>query len=205
MVGDGTYTAGLASTSRIGAGDLYITGNPTTPANVYIDIASGSVFSFSGHPAGSNIYLDGFKLDTASGAADIYSDRGSVVWLSNIVYAGNPTYHVYIQQGGAIVILGDYEIISGAAAHWHVDITSFLYAELPVTGTLTGTPNFTGAFAQSSLGGIITTNTSHSFSGLATGSRYSATVNGIINTFGAGATFLPGDAGGSTATGGQYI
>ena len=34
---------------------------------------------------------------------------------------------------------------------------------------------------------------------------YDADTNGVINTFGGGANFFPGDTPGSTATGGQYV
>jgi hypothetical protein len=42
------------------------------------------------------------------------------------------------------------------------------------------------------------------FSGAATGARYFANMNSIIQTNGGGANFFPGDSAGSTATGGQY-
>jgi hypothetical protein len=37
-----------------------------------------------------------------------------------------------------------------------------------------------------------------------TGTRYDATLNAVINTFGGGANYFPGDSAGTTATGGQY-
>ena len=45
----------------------------------------------------------------------------------------------------------------------------------------------------------------NTFSGSATGKRFEATVNGVIYSSGAGASYLPGNAAGTTATGGQYI
>jgi hypothetical protein len=42
------------------------------------------------------------------------------------------------------------------------------------------------------------------FSGAATGPRYSANTNGVVNSFGGGATYFPGNAVGVLATGGQY-
>lgn len=44
------------------------------------------------------------------------------------------------------------------------------------------------------------------FSGTgATGTRYVAGANAVIYTAGGGASYLPGNAGGSVETGGQYI
>jgi hypothetical protein len=40
--------------------------------------------------------------------------------------------------------------------------------------------------------------------GTVAGKRYSATLNGTINTQGGGANFFPGDVAGTMATGGQY-
>jgi HK97 family phage major capsid protein len=45
----------------------------------------------------------------------------------------------------------------------------------------------------------------HTFSGSATGTRYLANGNAVVFTNGGGASYLPGNAAGSTATGGQYL
>ena len=45
---------------------------------------------------------------------------------------------------------------------------------------------------------------SMTFSGSATGSRYTVNLNGAVYTAGAGANYFPGNAAGSAATGGQY-
>jgi hypothetical protein len=42
------------------------------------------------------------------------------------------------------------------------------------------------------------------YSGAATGSRYGAALNGVIQTNGGGATYFPGNSAGSTSVGGQY-
>ena len=69
--------------------------------------------------------------------------------------------------------------------------------------TVQGTPNFTNACALASQSGTIAIS-GGSFTGAATGLRYSAVLNGTINTSGAGASFFPGNSAGTTATGGQY-
>jgi hypothetical protein len=43
------------------------------------------------------------------------------------------------------------------------------------------------------------------FAGSATGPRYVVSLNGVINTFGGGASVFPGNSAGSIATGGQYV
>ena len=73
------------------------------------------------------------------------------------------------------------------------------------TITTTGTVAFSGAFVTSSfLGGVFID--SNNFAGAsATGSRYSITANGVVYTAGAATTYLPGNAAGTTGSGGQYI
>jgi len=68
---------------------------------------------------------------------------------------------------------------------------------------VTGTPNFVGSFANASRNGTLQA-IGVTYSGSATGARYVASGNGVIYT-GGGASYFPGNAAGSTSTGGQYI
>jgi len=64
---------------------------------------------------------------------------------------------------------------------------------------------FSDAFVHALFGYY--SNVSTVFSG-STGSgskRYTAEMNGVINSNGGGASFFPGDTAGTTATGGQYV
>lgn len=88
----------------------------------------------------------------------------------------------------------------------YVDVSSGAAISLQVqnlTITITGTPAFS-AYAGAYFGGILLAN-GCTFSGSATGSRYSVSSNAVIFTNGAGANYFPGDSAGSVATGGQYI
>ncbi len=71
--------------------------------------------------------------------------------------------------------------------------------------TLSGTPSWAGAFAAASYCGLIYFYPSVvTLTGAATGPRYSASYNSIIQTQGSGASYLPGNAAGGTSTGGLY-
>lgn len=73
-----------------------------------------------------------------------------------------------------------------------------------VTVTMTGTPNYSGAYVSVSVGGIIfIPSTLVSFSGSATGTRYSVN-DGSVFTAGGGANFLPGSIAGTTTSNGVY-
>ena len=97
-----------------------------------------------------------------------------------------------------------YNISAGAVTHIFCSSSGSLAIE-GCTITTTGTIAFSGAFVTSSFVGVVFID-GNNFSGAsATGSRYSITANGIVYTAGAAATYLPGNAAGSTGSGGQYV
>jgi hypothetical protein len=96
-----------------------------------------------------------------------------------------------------------YAIVGSAPTHLEITLGGTVYS-LGATITLTGTPNFSNAFAQATDCGVIRLGPT-TFVGGATGKRYNATTNGVINTNGAGATYLPGNAVGTATTGGLYV
>lgn len=77
---------------------------------------------------------------------------------------------------------------------------------MPYTITVQGTLNITVfAKAENSGGRILCPGAGgYTVTGSVTGTRYSANINGTINTFGGGANYFPGTIAGSTATGAQY-
>jgi hypothetical protein len=97
--------------------------------------------------------------------------------------------------------ISNYSITGNAPLHWycanngHIAVATF-------TITLTGTPAFSTAFAFCFNQGSIQCN-AMTFSGSATGKRYDISMNSTVYA-GAATTYLPGNAAGSTATGGQY-
>lgn len=54
-------------------------------------------------------------------------------------------------------------------------------------------------------GNIVFSGTGNTFSGIVSGKRYHACHNGVINSSGKGANFIPGTTAGTTATGGLYV
>src|SRR5206468_12237321 len=95
-------------------------------------------------------------------------------------------------DGGRLFAAGNYTIDGGSGNHWSAVGNGIIRVE-GKTITLTGTPAFSLAFANSDQSSSVLVSGS-TFSGAATGSRYSATNNGTISSGGAGATYLPGNA-----------
>ena len=109
--------------------------------------------------------------------------------------------HADAELNAHIIFDSNYAISGAAAVHWNA-VTNGIIQVIGHTITLSGTPAFSAAFAWVS-GGFVYAPI-NTFSGSATGSRYSVQLNGIISTAGGGANYLPGNSAGSTATGGQY-
>jgi hypothetical protein len=186
-----------------GGGILHFLGDTTTPSNVVIDAgANDACFFFQGN-FGSTVYIGGFK--TGASGSGIYNDGiGLVKITGKMIFdtcAGNNL--ICDTTGAFIFVDSDYEISGNFGNHYNVSGNGLIYDQA-VTVSLTGTPAIAGLFAIAFDGGVIQPFVT-TFSGSATGKRYDAYQNGVINTGGSGATFLPGDVAGTTATGGQYV
>ncbi|MDC9825684.1 hypothetical protein PRN20_18270 [Devosia sp. ZB163] len=198
QLANGTYNAANALKSYVGAGPITIQGNTTTPANVVVNVTGGICFAA---PAALGRYnITGLKM---TGAYGILADSGSYVAFGNVDFGACTEVHAYTQSLGNLYAYQNYTISGGAKRHWYIGALSngTLRGR---TITLTGTPAFSVAFCQAINGGYASVY-SNTFVGSATGVRYSATQNGVIDTNGGGASYLPGSSAGAIATGGQYI
>lgn len=202
QVGDGTYTGDVTLKNVSGyatVGNLVIQGNVSTPSNVVISTTSATCFTATSL---SSIWIiQNMKLQTATSGFCILSNSGSTIYIANIVFGTCAYYHILVQNRSMVIVSGNYTISGNAIYHWASLYNSLVYVS-GSTITITGTPAFTNfAFAKAS----IINCPSITFVGGATGSRYSASGNAVIDTGGGSSTYLPGNAGGTTATGGQYI
>lgn len=201
QVGAGTYT-GAASISGpgVGSGSVSLVGDTTTPSNVVISTTSANAISISN---GAIISVGGFKIQTTTSGTGIFVLNGASVTISGgMDYGACAQAHITLNGGRFFNAAKNYTISGGAPSHINLD--GYSYSQVvSSTITLSGTPAFSTAFIQCSAS-FIQCN-ANTFSGSATGARYSVTANGVIQTFGAGATYLPGNAVGTTASQGQYL
>jgi hypothetical protein len=109
-------------------------------------------------------------------------------------------------SGGFIDAIASYSI-SGGAGVSHIfaqaNATAFIGSGGGITIALSGSPAFTGGFVTASIGGAVIY-AGATFSGGATGPRYSVSSGGIIQTSGGGANFFPGNAVGTNDGTGIY-
>lgn len=193
QLADGTYP-GFALQVNVGQSNsskLIVNGNGGAPGNV---VVSGTVNC----PLGTAGIIQ--NLAIAPGAAAIgLNVSGGCVDFGNVAF-GACLHHIFVQNGGVATAAGNYSITGPASRHWWVRNGGVMIADFR-TVTLSGSPAFT-SFALCQQGTILCG--VMVFFGVATGSRYAAQLNGVINTAGGGANYLPGSTAGSSATGGQY-
>lgn len=203
-VANGTYTTPVSvGYGFTGLGYVLLNGNTTTPSSCFINTTSATCLSLLD---GARLKIQGFKFaaNTAGNLINLY--RASYLHIIGAcefssVAAGWQA--IQVQHQSQLVIEANYTISTGGA--WFFDI---LYGSVLIdvnkTITITGTPNYTTSFIRvaDNSSAVLFGNT---YSGSATGSRYGAFSNSVIETAGGGASYLPGNAAGSTSTGGQYV
>lgn len=199
-VADGTYAGAVALKAPVGSGTFTLQGNTSTPANCVISPASGSAITANG---AGKWTVKGVKLTTTSAGRGIIALGSSTQLSISYIEFGSVNYeHIYLSNGAALSIGEAWAISGSAIAHILVSSGGQFNAG-GITCTITNTPAFSNGFATASNLGVIVV-VSLTFSGSATGKRYDATTNGVIQTYGGGASYFPGNASGTTATGGVY-
>lgn len=151
---------------------------------------------------------NGTYLNTADHALTA-NGAGSTITVGSSVTLGTSTgqRHFNAVNNGKISISSNYTVSGAAAYHYFVQLGGII-ENSGVTVTVSGTPAFATAFAYADTTGIISSFPG-SYSGAATGKRYDAQSGGIINVFGSGASFFPGNVAGTgtnfgTSPYGQY-
>jgi hypothetical protein len=199
QVADGTYAgAVVVSAPWVGSGTVTLQGNASTPANALLSTGANDCITVL---SGGTLTVTGFKL-TNSGAFLLHASSGAIRF-SLLTFGSCGSQQLRATDGGRVTAAGNYSIDGGAGNHWSA-VGNGIVRVLNRTITLTGTPGFSLAFANADLGSTVLVYGS-TFSGAATGSRYAAANNAVIFTLGAGATYLPGNAAGTTSAGGQYV
>jgi hypothetical protein len=193
QLADGTYTAGATLKSYVGALPPIIQGNATTPANVVLNVTGTCVTADGGSWAITNCKLQATSMG-------LRANIGASIFFSGVNF-GACFIHVFA-AGGFLEATGNYAISGAAIRHISCGFGGRFFAA-NMTLTITGTPAFSDAFAyveETSVCYIY----SMTFSGSATGKRYNVRTNALLQTYGGGSTYLPGNVSGTTATGGQY-
>ena len=196
--GNGTYAAAISfASAQVGAGNITINGDTTTPSNVTV----GAIIVDG---AGCRLFISGLNVDKVSGQYCLSATNGGYIkTVTNNQFSSTSAGHRMIAQKGGVIDAVAPEIVAGtcAGSHYRADMASTIYCQ-GATWTASGTAT-QGNFAGAANGGVIYAfaNTS---SGTFVGVRYTASTNGVIQSNGGGASYFPGSSVGTTTTGGQY-
>ncbi len=199
QIGNGTYTGANTLKTFIGSGSIIIVGDETTPSNCVVSITSGNCFSATG--VIGTYTIRGMRLKTITSGHGIAVDS-SYVEFQNIDFNAIASSSIFCQNNGYVKGTGNYNITGGG--QYHMNVYKGTIISQGHTVTLTGTPAFSQSFIIDFVLGLIALN-STTWTGSATGTRYNINGNSVVDTGGQTTTWLPGNAVGSTATGGQYI
>ncbi|MER8861879.1 hypothetical protein NKI09_30205, partial [Mesorhizobium sp. M0757] len=199
QVADGRYLgANSIASPVVGGATLTFQGNAAFPDNVEIfPTAGANAFDIRNNaPA----YVKDMKISNCN--ICFYVTLGGLLSYNNVNFGQVSNAHVYCDLGGAAQPIGNYSISGGATAnaHW---LLGAMGGQVNVTRTITilGQPTFGAAFASASMNGAMQVN-ANTFVGYAKGLRYSTSAGGAIQSFGSGATYLPGS---SAGTGTGYV
>ncbi len=205
----GTF-AGAALKTLVGSGFCRIIGDTTTPSNVVLDnggspnpagvtalLGGGTTLPYAG-----KYEVRGVKFADASDTAIYISGAGAYLQFDSCDF-GACAQHIRVSRDANVALNGNYTISGGAGRHFMVETRGFLGTNSTITVTVSGTPAFSQQFAFATEMALIR-HTAATFSGSATGTRYSVALNSLIQTSGGGANYFPGDGAGSAATEGLY-
>jgi len=205
-IANGTYTltTPVVLYPVVGGGTVSIQGNTGTPASVIFTSSTAIAAMFQQlAPSHARWRLTALQIQsTANAKPGIQVSNKAGLEYGNLIFASGLTNQIELDLGGSAVSLSNYTVSGGATTHFHVTSTGAL--RISHTVTVSGTPAFSAAFARATNLGVINA-TGSTFSGAATGTRYVVSENSVIQTAGGGANFFPGNAAGTTATGGQYV
>jgi hypothetical protein len=195
----------LLSNPWVGGGNLVFDGNSNTLTTssggdagsaIRVTCTLPGVFTFQ------NVTL---TTTAAGGSCLNHQGAGTVTVGTGVTFGATVGRHVWSAGNGQIINLpNNYTISGGAVAHLYASITGGSMYLSAATVTLTGTPAFSTSFSLTQDGGVVQS-FGTTFSGAATGARYSSQANGVIDTFGGGANYFPGNSAGVTGNGGVYV
>jgi hypothetical protein len=203
QIKDGTYTGGvIIAQPWTGGGAVMFQGNSGTPANVLVSTTSADCYQAT-CPLPGTLTIKDQKLQTTTAGSGINLGGAGRISYQNINFGACAAAQLQTSGPGKIACTGNYSITGGGTNHMLATAAGSIQIGA-FTVTLSGTPAFSGSFAQSSSSaGIDAAGTT--YSGSATGVRYSAVLLGWIYVGGGGANFFPGNSAGSTSSGGQYL
>lgn len=203
-----TISVGSGSFEGITFNKAWVGGNITIvgagAANTTIASTNSGAAFYVSAPAPGVIRIDNLKITNSSGGGIRLDAYCRFLCGSGLEFGACTASHILAASPGAfITMLASYTISGGSIYHYNTQFGAFLRSN-SITVTISGTPAFSVAFANASNMGAMLTY-SITWSGSATGVRYTTSAGGGINSQGGGASFFPGNSAGSATSPGWYL
>jgi hypothetical protein len=206
QIADGTYNENVV-TPNIPGPSLVINGNSGSPSNVLINGSAGSTGTIS--VQGPNVMqVQNLKV-TSSGAGSpgfAANGSGASIFTNNTV-SGAINYAVFEANQNGSVVIGNHTFAGNSAIAFGAFKSGVVNLGGSAAFTISGSISISSFAAASANGNIEVPATSVPIfinPGNVTGSKYSAALNGVINSQGAGVNYFPGTSPGTLQLGGQY-
>lgn len=200
--------AGTYAPFQVGAsqGSIIILGSTSSPNTFIIQGTSPNSSAFC-YVSGASVTLRGLRFNNSSTTINIVQTTANgSVFLDTVTLAqtsGNNAFAPMLSSpGGAITIIGPVTVIGNFASC--INCSGGIFQNAIAAITLSGTPVFSQATAVCAYAGTLVFSNAGVMSGSASGLRYNANLNGVINTNTGNINFFPGTSAGITASGGQY-
>jgi len=199
----GTFAPITLKFFQAASGRIILTGDTTTPANVIINNTTAATHCVTHNTSVRSYWkITGFKLtNSGSGSSDGIGMFNSFIEIG-VLELGAITRYAFNVNNATVLNTGNLTFSGNTQRGVFGQGNATWNQSGALTHTFSGTPAWTTAFVYGAgpcFLGFFSTMT-----GAATGKRYLAELNGVIQTFGGGANYFPGDVAGTTATGGQY-
>ncbi len=196
----GTFAESVALRRLITSGGrVLIRGDASNLTGFVLSPSSGACINTGDGFTGT--YDLSYVKFAGSGGAIRGAGGGGSITFSNVDFGTSSSEHIAAPQGCLVQATGPYQISGGAYAH----IAAYDGGQARVqnvTVTIINNPSFVVGFALGTRGGIVLI-VGVTFSGSATGKKYSADLGGGVLTFG-GADYLPGNSAGTATSPGWY-
>ena len=210
-VADGTYNESLSFSSLNGSGNVFLVGNHASPQNV----ALNGLTSRSGVvQGGGNWGMDGFYITAGSGPNTgdemaCITIQGGTFTPGNLWFGTATGAHCRVSGPSYMPLQGcTWTIVGNALAHIVVGRQGLLqtgtYAPNLPSLVVNNPVAFSSFVSASELGVCQLIYASITNPGYVSGAKFSAALNGVLNSNGAGVNYYPGSIAGSATSGGQY-
>lgn len=198
---DGTHAIAAQINIRnfAGIGQVFIQGNLADKSAVTLTAPAGSnaiALNFIG-TGGSRWVLKSLTIVGTTASVGVNLSNFARLTCDSLRFGGNFLNCFSIANGSFLQLIGAaWEFFGAVTAVFLCQRQSQVLWTTTATATITGTP-LLGVFVSAIDMGYVRISAAVTFSGSATGNRYGATGISLIQTNGAGASFFPGNAGGT--------